>query len=207
MDNLLSGCNRLDIDTSVEQRVQLLQHVTLLARWNKRLNLTAIRSADDMISHHILDSLAGCRYVKGNRLLDIGSGGGFPGLPLAIVDPNRAVTLLDSRGKRVEFLRYVVAQIGLKNVSVIKSRIEDYQPAEKFDTLTARAFSSLSELLRLSKGNRPPGTRLLAFKGRLPAEEIASLNDESPELARQLTVEKLAVPFLQAHRHLITIDF
>ena len=161
-----------------------------------------------MISHHILDSLAVHRYVVGSRLLDIGSGGGFPGLPLSIVNPHLAVTLLDSRGKRIEFLRHAVATMGLKNVSLVKSRIEDYQPAENFDTLTARAFSSLAELIRLSKENLGKGTRLLALKGRFPAKEIDALTKELPEAVRQrLKVKKLDVPFLHAQRHLIIIDF
>ncbi len=207
MDFLLSGCTQLGLDLSAEQRIRLLAHVELLAKWNKRLNLTAIGSGDDMIRYHILDSLAVYRYIKGEQLLDIGSGGGFPGLPLAVVCPNLAVTLLDSRGRRIEFLRYVIAEIGLKNVSVVKSRIEAYRPANKFDTLTARAFSSLSDLIRISKESLTPGARLLAFKGKFPAQEIATLNDELPALVSQIAVKKLEVPFLNAHRHLIIIDF
>ena len=209
--NLIEGCERIGIVINAHQQRSLLTHIELLAKWNARLNLTAIESKDDMISRHILDSLAIQRYVIGSTLLDIGSGGGFPGLPLAIVKPQWQVTLLDSRGKRVEFLRNCISSLALKNVSLVKSRIENYQPHGKFDTLTARAFSSLPELVRLSQANLRQGTRLLALKGRFPAKEIESLTDELPKLPEQmrprLTIEKLEVPFLEAQRHLIIIDF
>lgn len=211
LENISKGCERLGIVIDAHQQMNLLTHIELLAKWNTRLNLTAIESKDDMISHHILDSLAIHRYVIGSTLLDIGSGSGFPGLPLAIVKPQWQVTLLDSRGKRVEFLRNCISNLALKNVSLVKSRIENYQPSGKFDTLVARAFSSLPELVRLSQANLSKGTRLLALKGRFPAKEIESLASELPESLEQmrprLTVEKLEVPFLEAQRHLIIIDF
>ncbi len=208
VENLIAGCDQLGLVVNLNQRNSLLTHIKLLAKWNASLNLTAIKADNDMISHHILDSLAIYRYVTGSRLLDIGSGGGFPGLPLSIVNPNLAVTLLDSRGKRIEFLRHAVAVIGLDNVSLVKSRIEDYRPQEKFSTLSARAFSSLSTLIRLSKKNLGKGTRLLALKGKLPTQELATLSAELPESVRsRLTVKQLEVPFLQAQRHLIIIDF
>ena len=208
VENLLEGCQRLGIVINTQQQARLLKHIELLTKWNTRLNLTAIKSENDMISHHILDSLAIHRHVIGNNLLDIGSGGGFPGLPLSIVKPNLAVTLLDSRGKRIEFLRYAVAAMRLENVSLVKSRIENYQPPEKFATLTARAFSSLAELVRLSQANLIDGTRLLALKGRFPAKEITALTNELSDSGySRLMVKKLEVPFLAAQRHLIIIDF
>ncbi|WP_424947226.1 16S rRNA (guanine(527)-N(7))-methyltransferase RsmG [Candidatus Spongiihabitans sp.] len=212
--NLINGCEQLGIGIDAHQQMSLLTHIELLAKWNARLNLTAIASNDDMISHHILDSLAIHRHVIGGAVLDIGSGGGFPGLPLAIVNPQWRVTLLDSRGKRVEFLRNCISNLALKNVSLVKSRIENYQPHRKFDTLTARAFAPLPGLVRLSQANLSQGTRLLALKGRFPAKEIESLTGELPALPKlpeqmrpRLTVEKLEVPFLEAQRHLIIIDF
>ncbi len=208
MDKLVRGCQQLGIDIDCYQQAKLLQHLELLAKWNKRLNLTAINSGERRISHHVLDCLAIQKYVKGRSLLDIGSGGGFPGLPLAIVNPQWAVTLLDSRGKRVEFLRSCIANLALKNVSLVNSRIEDYRPPEKFDTLAARAFSSLADLVRLSQPNLARGTRLLALKGRFPAEEIALLvKQQGDEIKSRTSVEKLQVPCMDAQRHLIIIDF
>ena len=208
IDKLVRGCDQLGIALNADQLSNLLTHIELLAKWNKRLNLTAISSTEDMISHHILDSLAINPYLKGSTFLDVGTGAGFPGLPLAIVNPSLQVTLLDSRGKRIEFLRNVISVIGLDNVFLSKSRIEDYQAQEKFDTLAARAFSSVSELVRLSRGNLDSGTRLLALKGRHPQEEVNSLTVDWPDsLRKRLTVKKLEVPFMKAHRHLIIIDF
>ncbi len=208
IEKLVKGCEQLGIFIDTDQQAKLLIHIKLLAKWNKSVNLTAICSIDDMISHHILDSLAINKYIAGNSFLDIGTGGGFPGLPLAIVNPELEVTLLDSRGKRIEFLRNAVSVIGLNNVSLSKSRIEDYRPQEKFGTLAARAFSSLGELVRLGEGNLTRGTRLLALKGRYPHQEIAALRAQWPEEERnKLTVEKLDVPFMEAQRHLIIIDF
>jgi 16S rRNA (guanine527-N7)-methyltransferase len=161
-----------------------------------------------MISHHILDSLAVSRYIKGGTLLDVGTGAGFPGLPLAIVNPTLQVTLLDSRGKRIEFLRYAISTMGLDNVFLSKSRIEDYRGHEKFDTLAARAVSSASQLVRLCKENLHSGTRLLALKGRHPQDEIDSLDVDLPDsLPKRISVKKLNVPFMEAQRHLIILDF
>ena len=208
IDKLANGCEQLGISVNSGQLENLLTHIEILAKWNKKLNLTALNSIDEMISHHILDSLAINRHIKGGTLLDIGTGAGFPGLPLAIVNPTLQVTLLDSRGKRIEFLRYAISTMGLGNVFLSKSRIEDYQGREKFDTLAARAFSSVSELVRLCEGNLHSGTRLLALKGRHPQDEIDSLAVDWPEtLHKRITVNKLNVPFMEAQRHLIILDF
>ena len=200
---LEQGCARLGIALSATQTERLCGHLELLSKWNRRFNLTAITDLDDMLVRHLLDSLAIAPFVRGGSLLDVGSGGGFPGVPLAIVNPRLNVTLLDSRGKRVEFLRSAVAALDLGNVSVVKRRVEDYRPASKFDTLATRAFASLARTLKLTAGLHRPGCRLLAMKGRMPAPEIARLD---PALRERITVEKLNVPFLSAERHLIIIE-
>ena len=208
IDKLHKGCERLAIKIDPRKQASLQRHLELLAKWNKRLNLTAIDSNDEMISHHLLDSLSIQHYLKGNSLLDVGSGGGFPGLPLAIVNPQLSVTLLDSRGKRVEFLRHCKVNMGLDNVSLVNSRIEDYRPTEKFDTLSARAFSSLAELVRLTKHFQSDGTRLLALKGKRPDEEIETLQQlYGDDLTGRLFVERLEVPYVNAQRHIVVIDF
>ena len=208
IDKLAKGCEQLGIAIHTNQLQNLITHIELVEKWNRGMNLTAINSKEEMISHHILDSLAVNRYIKGRTLLDVGTGAGFPGLPLAIVNPALQVTLLDGRGKRIEFLRNAISVIGIGNVFLSKSRIEDYRAREKFDTLAARAFSSLSDLVRLGRGNLHSGTRLLALKGRHPQEEIDSLTRDWPEaLQNKLTVKKLDVPFMKAQRHLIIMDF
>ena len=198
------GCAQLGIVLSATQEQQLLGHVGLLLKWNRRLNLTAIDSTNDMIVQHLLDSLAIAPFVRGKSLLDIGSGGGFPGLPLAISEPGLAVTLLDSRGKRIEFLRYVCATLAIGNVKLARQRVEDYRPGVKFDTLATRAFASLAEILKLTVGLHQPGCRILAMKGKIPDREIALLD---PVIRDRISIEKLNVPFLAAERHLIIIEF
>lgn len=203
-EKLEAGCEELGIELNSEQKRKMLVHLEKLAKWNKKLNLTAITDMEQMIVQHLLDSLSVYPFIKPGRLLDIGTGGGFPGLPLAILDPDLEVTLLDTRGRRVEFLRNVVLTLGLKNVSLINSRVEDYRPSLKFDTLTTRAFSSLPDMLKLTQELQHPGCRLAALKGKMPVEEIDSL---LPEVQRSVRVEKIDVPFLTAQRHLILIDF
>ena len=203
-DKLEQGCERLGIALSADQGARLRRHLALLAKWNRRLNLTSVKGMDDMVVRHLLDSLAIARFVRGQSLLDIGSGGGFPGMPLAVINPQLEVTLLDSRGKRVEFLRYACAALDLGGVSVVRGRVEDYRPAEKFDTLAVRAFASLGETLKATAALHRPGVRLLAMKGRLPVREMAALSDSWRE---RMIVEKLQVPFLAAERHLIIIEF
>ena len=203
-DKLEQGCERLGIALSADQSTRLRRHLALLAKWNRRLNLTSVKGMDDMVVRHLLDSLAIARFVRGQSLLDIGSGGGFPGMPLAVINPQLEVTLLDSRGKRIEFLRYACAALDLGGVSVVRGRVEDYRPAQKFDTLAVRAFASLGETLKATVALHRPGVRLLAMKGRLPVREMAALDDSWRE---RMTVEKLQVPFLAAERHLIIIEF
>lgn len=199
---LEQGCAQLGISLSATQAERLRGHLALLAKWNRRLNVTAVKH-DDRVVRHLLDSLAIAPFVGGS-LLDIGSGGGFPGMPLAIVNPRLKVTLLDSHGRRIEFLRHVCAALGLDNVSVVRRRVEDYRPAEKFDTLAARAFASLGDTLNATAALHRPGGRLLAMKGRMPAQEIAHLD---PPRQKRMTIKKLRVPFLSAERHLIIIEF
>ena len=203
-DKLEQGCERLGIALSADQGARLRRHLALLAKWNRRLNLTSVKGMDDMVVRHLLDSLAIARFVRGHSLLDIGSGGGFPGMPLAVINPQLEVTLLDSRGKRIEFLRYACAALDLGGVSVVRGRVEDYRPAQKFDTLAVRAFASLGETLKATVALHRPGVRLLAMKGRLPVREMAALSDSWRE---RMIVEKLQVPFLAAERHLIIIEF
>ena len=201
---LTEGCKALGISLQPEQRQKMVSHLELLSKWNRRLNLTAVRSYRDLTSHHILDSLSINSYLRGTTLLDIGTGAGFPGLPLATLNPDLEVTLLDSRNKRIEFLRHVISINGIENVVLEHCRIENFRPTRKFDTLAARAFTSLAEMVSLCEGLLVSGTRLLAQKGRYPQQELDSL---PAKIQSNVTVEKLAVPFLDAERHLVIMDF
>ncbi len=201
---LQTGAAQLNIELTDTMQSQLLDHVSLLARWNRRLNLTAITDPVEMIVQHVLDCIAVGPLVVGDRILDVGSGGGFPGIPLAVVYPDKEFVLLDSRGKRVEFLRHSVAKIGLTNTSVTKIRVEDYQPIEKFDTLVTRAFSSLEQTLTRTRALQNRTSRLLAMKGKYPDKEISNLPDS---VQRQLKVEPIEVPFLDAKRNVVVIQF
>lgn len=207
-EQLEHGCARLGIPLSGAQAGQLRRHLELLSKWNRRLNLTAINGVDDMVVRHLLDSLAIAPFVRGRSFLDIGSGGGFPGIPLAVVLPHLEVTLLDSRARRIEFLRHASATLGLGNVTLAARRVENYRPREKFDTLATRAFASLEHTLKATAGLQRRGCRLLAMKGRMPGAEIERLAPPMRErLITNLAVKKLNVPFLPAERHLVIIEF
>jgi 16S rRNA (guanine527-N7)-methyltransferase len=200
---LIESARELGIKIDDSHAAMLLQHLALLAKWNRTHNLTAITDPKEMVIQHVLDSQALAPHIKGRRILDIGTGGGFPGLPLAIVNPDQHWTLLDSRGKRIEFVRHIVSRLGLGNVSLENCRIENYRPEEKFDTLTARAFSSLQNLVLLSRSCQQTGTRILAMKGKAPYDEIQELPEHWQS---RLEVTRLEVPGLDAERHLVTIE-
>ena len=204
LESLSQGLNELGLVLSQDIQMQIFAHLEIMQKWNQRLNLTAVTKIEDMISYHVLDSLAIDPFVKGTRILDIGTGGGFPGIPLALSKPDRHCTLLDSRGKRIEFLRFVKGKLGLRQIDLVNNRVENYQPQEKFDTLVARAFSSVGQLLQLTSHLSGSGTRILAMKGRYPESELEQLPDETKSRAR---IEKLTVPDLDQDRHLIIIDF
>ena len=192
----------LDIDETSRQL--MLRHLELLAHWNRRLNLTAITQPDVMVVQHLLDSLSVAPWIGGEAVLDIGSGGGLPGLPLAIAMPDRQFTLLDSRGKRIEFLRYVIANLGIKNVRVAQSRVEDYRPEVKFDTLVCRAFASLADILELTKWLQAPGVHLLAMKARAASDELHGVKTGRNWQSEMVSLQ---VPFLDADRRAVIFSF
>ncbi|WPL18810.1 Ribosomal RNA small subunit methyltransferase G [Thiorhodovibrio winogradskyi] len=213
-DRLHQGCARLGApvaNLSEAQRNALLDYVDLLAHWNSRFNLTAVRDPLDMIGHHLLDSLAAVDAFVASPVLDLGTGAGLPGIPLAIARPELQFVLLDSIGKKTRFVRQAAASLELANVTVIQARFESYQPAEKFATITARALAPLAALWSGSAHLRQPGAALLAYKGRRPDDEIATLRPpagatgEGPSVTR-VSVTRLEVPFVPGERHLIRID-
>lgn len=199
--DLDAGFAALGLDLSSGQRRQLDAFIDLLAKWNKVYNLTAIRDRAQMMTHHLLDSLAIVPHVIGPRILDVGSGGGLPGIPLAVACPGLAVTLLDSNRKKTAFLSQAVAELGLANVRVVAERIEAWRTDERFDAIVSRAFSDLAEFAALSAPLLAPGGRLLAMKGLHPRDEIARL----PARYGVERVVQLDVPGLDAARHLVCI--
>jgi 16S rRNA (guanine527-N7)-methyltransferase len=177
----------------------LLDYLDLLARWNATYNLTAVRDTGAMVAHHLLDSLAVAPLVRGARLADVGSGAGLPGIPLAIVAPEREVTLIDSNGKKTRFLREAVRVLALANVRIEAARVEAVRGA--FDTVTARAFAGLPEMLQRAGHLLAPDGILLALKGQLQKQELVNL----PTGFAIADVQPLRVPGLAAARHAVII--
>ncbi|EDX6937233.1 16S rRNA (guanine(527)-N(7))-methyltransferase RsmG, partial [Salmonella enterica] len=181
------------ISLTDHQKTLLVAYVDMLHKWNKAYNLTSVRDPAEMVVRHILDSIVVAPYLQGQRFIDVGTGPGLPGIPLAIVLPDAHFTLLDSLGKRVRFLRQVQHELRLENITPVQSRVEAYPSEPPFDGVISRAFASLNDMV--SWCHQLPGEkgRFYALKGQLPEDEIASLPDEfSVE-----SVEKLRVPQLE----------
>lgn len=200
-EQLVSGLEQMGLSLGMEQRGRLLDYIALLQKWNRVYNLTAVRAAENMLYQHLLDSLAVLPYAGTGRLLDVGSGAGLPGIPLAIVAPELQITLLDSNHKKTTFLRQACIELGLGNVAVACARVDVFMPPQLFDTVISRAFSELSEFVRLSARLCRPGGKLLAMKGVYPHDELAQL----PVEYRRAEVVALNVPGLEAQRHLVII--
>lgn len=198
---LAEGIAQLGIDVDAQTQTRLLQYLALLHKWNRVHNLTAVREPKKMVTQHILDCLAVLPYIEGKRLVDVGSGGGLPGIPLALARPQLEVTLLDSNHKKTVFLQQAVIDLQLTNVNVVCARVEDFKPQHPFDLVISRAFSDLGEFARLTRHLCAPGGALLAMKGLHPYEEIAQL---PADVSVQQTVS-LEVPGLGATRHLVVM--
>ena len=163
---LIVGAARLGVPLDEATAQRLSRVLDELLKWNRAYNLTAITQPREMLTHHLLDSLSVQRFLAGRRVIDVGTGAGFPGLPLAIVDPQRHFTLLDSNGKKVRFVAHVVRALGLANVDAVHSRAEAFVPPQPFDTVVARAFAPLPTLVEWVAPLCSPHTRVLAMKGR-----------------------------------------
>jgi 16S rRNA (guanine527-N7)-methyltransferase len=198
-----TGLERLGLDLPTTARQKLLDYVALIAKWNQVHNLTAIREPGKMVTHHLLDSLAILKVVDGatKRVIDVGSGAGLPGIPLAIARPDWSITLLDSNHKKGVFLQQAVSELGLSNARVVVDRVEAFRPDDGFDYVVSRAFSDLPEFAELSRHLRAAGGMLLAMKGVYPYEEVLQL---SPEIGA-VEVIRLDVPGVDAERHLVQI--
>ena len=196
---LKAGMAELGLATTAEQIETLLDYVELLFRWNGTYNLTAVRGFGEMIDRHVLDSLAIAKFVRGETAADIGSGAGLPGIPLAILEPSRAWTLVDSNGKKARFLREAVRALSLTNVRVENTRVEAVKGS--FDTVTARAFASVAEMVKLGGHLLARDGILLAMKGLLNKEEIL---DMPPDFA-VVSAVPLVVPGTDKARHLVIV--
>jgi 16S rRNA (guanine527-N7)-methyltransferase len=195
---LAAGAKELDTELDEAGAESLLKLVDELEQGNKLFNLTAIRDRPGMLTKHVLDSLSIQPYLRGERLADVGTGAGFPGLALAIVNPQRRFTLIEATGKKARFVEQTAQRLGLANVLIVNSRAETYRPFELFDTVFARALSSLADFVAYAGHLCAPDGRLLAMKGKRPDEEISGL----PRSFRVLAVHRLSVPGL-TERHLV----
>jgi len=183
------------------QKSQLVAYVEMLHKWNKAYNLTSVRNPDEMLVRHILDSIVAAPHLQGERFIDVGTGPGLPGIPLAIVLPDAHFTLLDSLGKRVRFLRQVQHELKLTNITPVQSRVEDFSAVPPFDGVISRAFASLTDMVSWCHHLPGPDGRFYALKGLIPSDEIALL---SIDLSVESVIE-LSVPHLEGERHLVVV--
>jgi 16S rRNA (guanine527-N7)-methyltransferase len=201
--DLAQGALELGVELSPQQQEQLLAYLALLIKWNKAYNLTAVRDPDEMVSRHLLDSLSVVPFVveAGDKWLDVGSGGGMPGVPLAILFPERQFTLLDSNGKKTRFLTQVKLELKLTNLHVIHSRVEEFTPSIPFSGICSRAFSSLEDFSNWTRHLGDANSQWLAMKGIHPDDELQAL----PADFRLSSSHVLKVPGCQGQRHLLIL--
>jgi len=198
---LVKGLERLNIKLDDEKIEKLLAYHGLLVKWNKAFNLTAVRDPEAMISRHLLDSLSILPHVDGRRILDVGTGPGLPGIPLAICFPDKELTLLDSNGKKTRFLTQAKIELKLENITPVQARIESFE-ADEFDSITSRAFATLKDMVDGSIHLLKEGGHFYAMKGILPEEEIEELDDRVKVIERF----PLKVPGEEGERHLIKMQ-
>jgi len=198
---LAAGLQQTGCELADDVQSSLLAYIGLLNKWNKTYNLTAVRDIRQMVPQHLLDSLSINSFLRGDRILDVGTGAGLPGIPLALANPDKQFVLLDSALKRTRFVTQVVAELGLSNVTVVQSRIEDYEPGAGFDTVVSRAFTAMADFVRATDRLCKRSGQLLAMKGRFPVQEINDLPDDW-----QGITEPLAVPGIDAERHIVILS-
>ncbi len=197
---LEAGLQQMGLELSLPQQQKLLEYLALLMKWNRTYNLTAIRDPDEMVARQLLDSLSILPLIRGSRILDVGTGAGLPGIPLAICLPDASFTLLDSNGKKTRFVQQAKLELGLENLEVQHSRVEQFTDAVGFDTITTRAFAALPKIVELTAGLLADKGILLAMKGTSPREEMTLLRSAGSEVE----ITPLDVP-LSGERHAIII--
>jgi len=199
---LQEGVGRMKLQITPPVQSRLLAYVSLLVKWNQVFNLTAIHDPQQMVIRHLLDSLSLVPYIRGPRLVDVGSGAGLPGIPLALVFPEHEVVLLDSQAKKIRFITQVVADLGIPNILIAHTRVEDYHPQQMFDTVISRAFATLMEFAGATQHLCRGGGYMLAMKGKFPQNEL----DEIHKTGRKIDVIPVQVPGLDAQRHIIKMS-
>ena len=203
---LTAGIAEMDLDVSLEAQQKLLQYLSLLNKWNKVYNLTAVRDPLQMVTLHLLDSLSVLPHIQARSLLDVGSGGGLPGIVLAICMPQLKVTTIDTVQKKTIFMRQVKGELGLNNLEVVHARVENYQPSEKFEAIISRAFSDTALFVKLTQHLLAQNGKWLAMKGKVPHEELTSLAIKVNHAIKIKNIVPLNVAGLDAERHLLVIE-
>lgn len=201
VQRLVHDAKSMGVDLTEPDAARLQQLLDELERWNRTYNLTAITKHEDMVTHHLLDSLAVNPELQGTTIADVGTGAGFPGLPLAVLNPGRRFTLIDSAGKKIRFVSHVAHALGLTNVEGLHARVESLRPEKPFDTVVTRAFAPLAEMLEKVAPLCGPATHVLAMKGKWPREEIAGL----PVGWRVVRSRDLVIPGLKESRCAIVL--
>lgn len=192
---------KLGVAVSAQQKQKLLSFLQLLHKWNKAYNLTSVRDPEQMLYVHILDSIAIAPLLNAERYTDVGTGPGLPGIPLAIMFPEKQFVLLDSLGKRIRFIKQVAYELSLTNIEPVQSRVEDFRPDIAFDGVLSRAFASISDMLLWCQHLTDDNGAFLALKGQYPEQELASL----PDGFKLTSADEIIVPGLDADRYLITV--
>ena len=191
------------LEVSDNQRDQLVGYVEMLNKWNKAYNLTSVRHPSDMLVKHILDSIVVSSHLQGQRFIDVGTGPGLPGIPLSIMNPDKEFYLLDSLGKRIRFIKQVLHELKIDNVTPIQSRVEEFQPQDKFDGVLSRAFASMVDMVEWYHHLPKAQTGcFMALKGQLPQDEI----DQLPDWCSVTDIKALQVPELEGERHLVILS-
>lgn len=203
IQNLLQNAlqkNKYDFTSEIQNK--FVSYLELMQQWNRIYNLTAIRDPQEMVMLHILDSLSINPYLHGPRIIDVGTGAGLPGIPLALINPDKQFVLLDSNSKKTRFLTHVVNELQIKNVEVVHARCEDFQPEKCFNTILSRAFASIKVMLATTKHMLCKDGQFLAMKGVYPEQEIA----EMPKEFKMLAAHELKIKGLDVNRHLVIIE-
>ncbi|MEF1255180.1 MULTISPECIES: 16S rRNA (guanine(527)-N(7))-methyltransferase RsmG [unclassified Vibrio] len=200
LDSLIA---QTTLEVSEQQRDQLVGYVEMLNKWNKAYNLTSVRDPQEMLIKHIMDSIVVSTHLQGSSFIDVGTGPGLPGIPLSIMNPDKQFVLLDSLGKRIRFIKQVLHELKIENVTPVQSRVEEYQPEELFDAVLSRAFASMTDMVEWCHHlPKTDGGCFLALKGQLPQSEIEQL----PEWCSVTDIKALSVPQLEGERHLVILS-